>query len=60
MLHYTHREDVDLYDSPIPVGSVTAAMSHQGVSIAETLGELYEPWMTGQLYEPTDDHLVVV
>lgn len=48
------------YDGAVPVGSVTAAMSEQDVSIAETLEELYELRMTGRLYEPTDDHITTV
>ena len=48
----------DRYEEGVPVGIVTAAMSERGVGIDETLDELYELRMAGQLYEPRDDHLL--
>ena len=48
----------DRYDEGVPVGVLTAAMSERGVGIDETLDELYELRMAGQLYEPKDDHLL--
>lgn len=54
------EELAEACDAAVPIGSVTAAMSEQGVTIAETLDELYELRMTGRLYEPRDDHVATV
>lgn len=45
------------FDDGVPLGIVTAAMGEQGLTIGETLDTLYELRMTGQLWEPRDDHL---
>lgn len=50
----------DRYESGVPIGVLTAAMSEQDVSIAESLEEVYDLRMTGQLYEPRDDHLTTL
>ncbi|QLK24557.1 hypothetical protein HYG81_10510 [Natrinema zhouii] len=45
------------YENGVPIGIVAAAMSERGLSVGETLEEIYEVRMTGALYEPRDDHL---
>ncbi|QCS40818.1 hypothetical protein [Natrinema versiforme] len=48
------------YDDGVPIGVVAAAMDEQGVSVGDTLAEIYDVRMTGALYEPRDDHLAAV
>lgn len=45
------------YEEGVPVGVITAVMSERGLSIRETLAEIYDLRMRGKLYEPRDDHL---
>lgn len=43
----------------VPIGVITVAMSERGATIGETLGDIRELRMGGELYEPRDDHLRV-
>ncbi len=45
------------YESGVPVGVITAAMSERGLAVGETLAEIHELRMRGRLWEPRDDHL---
>lgn len=45
------------YDDGIPIGIVTAVRSKQGVSMYETFDAIEALRMSGELFEPRDDHL---
>ena len=44
----------------VPIGVLAAALSAQGVNIADVLDGLYDLRMEGAIYEPTDDHVRVL
>jgi len=44
----------------VPVGVLTAALSHSGVPISEVLEDLYALRMRGAIYEPSEDHFRVL
>lgn len=50
----------DDYPEGVPLGVLTAALSEQGVTIAETLDALYDLRMSGEIYEPRDEHVLAV
>lgn len=43
-----------------PLGAVSAAMSGRGWSVGETLSAVHDHRLTGELWEPRDDHVGVV
>lgn len=50
----------ETYSEGVPVGVLTAVVSTQGVSISDVLEELYSLRMDGRIYEPLDDHFLVL
>lgn len=50
----------ETYSDGVPIGVLTAVVSSQGVSISEVLEELYSLRMEGRIYEPVDDHFLVL
>lgn len=50
----------ETYSDGVPIGVLTAVLSCQGVSISEVLEELYALRMEGRIYEPVDDHFLVL
>ena len=48
------------YPEGVPIGVLTAVVSSHGVSIGEVLDELYSLRMDGRVYEPLDDHFLVL
>lgn len=50
----------DTYSEGVPVGVLTAVLSTRDVSISEVLNELYSLRMEGRIYEPLDDHFLVL
>lgn len=54
------RELQEQYRNGVPLGVVAAVMHDRGVSLAETLDEIYDLRMGGGLYEPQDDHIAAV
>lgn len=50
----------DTYPEGVPVGVLTAVLSTRGVSIGEVLDGLYDLRMDGRIYEPVDDHFLVL
>ncbi|MBP2252391.1 hypothetical protein J2754_002737 [Halarchaeum solikamskense] len=50
----------DEYPDGVPLGVLTAALSEQGVTIETTLDAIYDLRMEGAIYEPRDDHVLVV
>jgi hypothetical protein len=50
----------DEYADGVPIGVLTVALADQGVTIEETLATIYDLRMEGAIYEPRDDHLLVV
>jgi hypothetical protein len=54
------RELQEQYRDGVPLGVVAAAMYHRGVSLTETLDDIYDLRMGGGLYEPQDDHIAAV
>jgi hypothetical protein len=45
------------FEEGVPVGVVAAVRSEQGRSMERTLAEIEDLRMSGELYEPRDDHL---
>lgn len=43
-----------------PLGAVSAAMGERGWSVGETLSAVHDHRLTGELWEPRDDHVGVV
>lgn len=43
-----------------PIGAVSAAMSDRGWTVGETLAAVDDRRLTGELWEPRDDHIGVV
>lgn len=56
----TLTELTDTYPEGVPVGVLSAALSAHGVSIGDVLDELYALRMDGKIYEPIDDHFLVL
>lgn len=54
------RELQEQYQEGVPLGVVAAVMHDRGVSLTETLDDIYDIRMGGGLYEPQDDHIVAV
>jgi len=54
------RELQAQYPDGVPLGVVAATMHDKGVSLAETLDEIYDIRMEGGLFEPNDDHISAV
>ncbi|QLC35361.1 hypothetical protein EFA46_013965 (plasmid) [Halarchaeum sp. CBA1220] len=50
----------DDYPEGVPLGVLTAALAERGVTIAATLDALYDLRMSGEIYEPRDDHVLAV
>ncbi|WP_338737834.1 hypothetical protein [Haloplanus salilacus] len=46
--------------SGVSLGAVSAAMSDRGWSVGETLSAVHDRRLTGDLWEPRDDHVAVV
>jgi hypothetical protein len=46
--------------SGAPLGAVSAAMSERGWTVGETLDAVHDRRLTGDLWEPRDDHVGVV
>lgn len=47
----------EYFEHGVPIGIITAAMSKQGQTVAETLSALHDLRMSGALWEPRADHL---
>jgi hypothetical protein len=54
--HVLRELDGD-FENGVPIGIITAAMSKQGQTVAETLSALYDLRMAGSVWEPRADHL---
>lgn len=50
----------DEYAEGVPIGVLTAALTERNVTIEETLQTIYDLRMEGAIYEPRDDHFLVV
>jgi hypothetical protein len=53
-------ELADEYSEGVPIGVLSAALSAKGLAISEVLDELYSMRMEGKIYEPQEDHFLVL
>lgn len=47
----------DRFEDGVPIGVIAAVRSERGVSMRQTLEDIEDLRMSGELYEPRDDHL---